>query len=82
MPCYYCSVNRDDKTFFAPNLLVRTFTVLRDSVAGNFSISFFFFYQNKAPIYLFIHKTILQHQENEIHQVLKEEKVMVCSCTF
>ena len=36
---------------------------------GNFTI----FYQHEATIPLFIYKTILQHQEKEIHQVFKEE---------
>ena len=46
---------------------------------GNFAI----FEQNEATIPLFnMYKTISQHQEKEIHQVLKEEQVMVCSSPF
>ena len=48
------------------------------SVKRNFTI----FEQNEATIPLFIHKTILKHQKKEIHQVLKEEQVMVCSSPF
>ena len=40
---------------------------------GNFII----FEQNETTIPLFICKTILQHQEKEIHQVLKEEQGMM-----
>ena len=35
---------------------------------------FTIFEQNKATIPLFIYKTVLNHQEKEIHQVLKEEQ--------
>ena len=45
---------------------------------ANFTI----FDQNGAAIPLFIYKIILQYQENEIHQVLKEEQVIVCSSPF
>ena len=44
--------------------------------------NFIVFEQNEATIPLFIYKTILKHLENEIHQVLKEEQVMVCSSPF
>ena len=42
----------------------------------------FFNKQGEARIPLFIYKTILKHQEKEIHQVLKKEQVMVCSSPF
>ena len=41
-----------------------------------------FFEQSEATIPLFIYKTILKHQEKEIHQVLKDKQVMVCSNPF
>ena len=50
---------------------------LRGSVTKNFTI----FEQNEATIPLLIYK-ILQHQEKEIHQVLKQKQVMVCSSPF
>ena len=43
--------------------------------------NFTIFKQNEATIPLFIYKTILEHQEKEIHHVLKEEQV-VCSSPF
>ena len=42
---------------------------------GNFTI----FEQNESTIPSFVYKMILKHQANEIHHVLKEEQVMVCS---
>ena len=50
----------------------------RGSVTRKFTI----FEQNEVTIPLFIYKTILKHQEKEIHQVVKEEQVMVCSSPF
>ena len=41
-----------------------------------------FLKRNEATIPLFIYKTILKHQEKEIHQVLKEGQAMVCSSPF
>ena len=38
--------------------------------------------QNEATIPLLIYKTILKHQEKEIHEVLKEEQVIVLSSPF
>ena len=60
-------------TFFTASAVKRAV-----SRARNFTI----FDQNEATIPLFIYKTILKHQEKEIHHVLKEEKVMVCSSPF
>ena len=50
------------------------------SVTGILNI----FEQNEGTIYLFIctEVIILKHQEKEIHQVLKDEQVMVCSIPF
>ena len=44
--------------------------------------NFTIFEHNEATIPLFIYKTILKHEEEEIHRVLKEEQVMVCSSPF
>ena len=38
--------------------------------------NFTIFEQNEATIPSFIHKTILKHQDKEIHQILKEEHVI------
>ena len=37
--------------------------------------------QKEATIPFFIYRITLSHQEKEIHQVLKERQVMVCSCS-
>ena len=56
--------------------------IFKGAAMRNFTI----FKKNEATIplsiSLFIYKTILKHQEKEIHQVLKEEHVVVCSSQF
>ena len=44
--------------------------------------TFFFGSNNVGTITLLIYKIILKHQENEIHQFLKEGQMMVCFILF